>query len=618
MARTLKSRRNVRRRRNQSRRGGGFFNTLKGMFTRKKAQAPTKLYYDMNTPTAAAPAAIPAPVTQRPRFTIKSLFARKNTPAAHAPERTLRPRSTVAGIFGKQSRVVPQPATLAPISIPPIRPSNASPVFGEKRNETAMEGQLKDISFAYQKFKGQRPSIQKIDVSDAEWSELRLALLTAIYSQGDEWSEESICQTLFSQPLDSFDEELRAFERLEYDPDIFPFASANGLGRLIPQILRTRRELERYAFSDGCYPPYLGRTIDQAKSFRSPFCIFLTNTWDKVQGTLEMGREEIADSFIVVNPKFYSTYNHLYPYHKANMVQRDGEPRGHVPSIDIPSDRFLAAPAIVDAFLQKGLTIIAPKLGYLVQKEAPELWNKQYWLPKLDPGKPNYTSQTNQRNTRLYRSRLQPISEVNTDYIRASKPVRDAVRIVILTLQKYAAIRRWCWSKDPTFASQIYEKNYRDKDIAVELLRPDLDEPDQGYWFDKGAFDRELQENQRWVAGNVYFSSYTDVRLKEYLGAPEHLLSIPHIAALAPRLKKEFMQIPLDPLPEEAEARRLVQAGRTARPLPYTEAEETRNIMEGLNRQFRALGVANSVRRQSFAPMKTGRYTYRHARRRRT
>jgi len=46
----------------------------------------------------------------------------------------------------------------------------------------------------------------------------------------------------------------------------------------------------------------------------------------------------------------------------------------------------------------------------------------------------------------------------------------NGIRITILTLQKYAAIRRYMWSKDPDYASEVYKKD--PKDIINELRDP--------------------------------------------------------------------------------------------------------------------------------------------------
>lgn len=467
--------------------------------------------------------------------------------------------------------------------------------------ESTLQGILKDIAFAVQKSTGQPVSIDKRTPTEREWSALRLAFLTAIYSQPEfqangEYDLEQLSQTLFGMPEDEFDKELRQFESTQFNPSIVPFESARSLGRLVSEVLRTRRETERFATVEGCANQYFS-PIGTAKSFAQPFCVFITNLYDRVEQKSEI-LDYVKESFIVVHPKFYSSFNHLVP----SYTPLDGS---------LPSNQVLTNPALTDAFLQRGLTVVSPKVGFLLQKDAPELWNKQYWLPKLNPKKLNYTAETNRRNAENYNSRVEPIDDTNVADIRVSRPLSDAVRIVILTLQKYAAIRRYMWTKNPVYSSYVYETNYRNKAMAVELLRPDI--VFDGYVFDRAAFDAELQENQRWTSKNVYFKSYDDVRLKQYFQVSDTGLESARFSWMTYATRKHEMAIPIEPLPEDKEARQLVvSVSSNNTQVPYSSTNESRELLENLSTRSGSVAV---LARNTSRASGTGRFSYKHTRR---
>jgi hypothetical protein len=146
------------------------------------------------------------------------------------------------------------------------------------------------------------------------------------------------------------------------------------------------------------------------------------------------------------------------------------------------------------AFEKGGVMLIHPRLALLTQIQLPELWKHSYF------------------NTALH------YDQVDT--------------IVILTLQKYAAIRRYMWSKDPLYTSEIYKVD--PKTIAEELRNPYSlfkypkddsqtrnDIPWETIPYSKIYtgfidFDEEFIENQKWLS-NTRYSSIKDPNLNNIL-----------------------------------------------------------------------------------------------------
>ena len=162
-----------------------------------------------------------------------------------------------------------------------------------------------------------------------------------------------------------------------------------------------------------------------------------------------------------------------------------------------------------------------------------------------------------------------------------------------------------------------------DPEIAVELLRPDI--AFEGYEFDKNAFDAELQDNQRWTSGNVYFRSFDDVRLKTFLGVSDAALANPSFPWMVHTNKRTEMRVPVEPLPEERAAREAVASSLTIRSaIPYTSQNETAELLRNVSTQVlpnlttrsgRVSALGRGHNRSTRPGTGFGRMTYRHARR---
>jgi len=111
------------------------------------------------------------------------------------------------------------------------------------------------------------------------------------------------------------------------------------------------------------------------------------------------------------------------------------------------------------------MALIHPRLGFIIQNSYPELWAKRYWIAD---------------------DRYDPIT-----------------RIVILTLQKYSAIRRYYGTgdyygtEDDAWSSALYKQNPFDPQIAYELKNPQITLA--RYDFNEQEFLEELIDNQVWA-----------------------------------------------------------------------------------------------------------------------
>jgi hypothetical protein len=104
------------------------------------------------------------------------------------------------------------------------------------------------------------------------------------------------------------------------------------------------------------------------------------------------------------------------------------------------------------------MILIHPRLGFIIQKNYPDIWARSYWIPNnIDP----------------------------------------MTKIVLLTLQKYSALRRYDVTEDDSWSSIIYKQNPFEPSTAYELKNPQLIVG--RYTFNEAEFLRELIDNQIWA-----------------------------------------------------------------------------------------------------------------------
>jgi len=135
-------------------------------------------------------------------------------------------------------------------------------------------------------------------------------------------------------------------------------------------------------------------------------------------------------------------------------------------------DKFSEIRIVKQGFMNGDIAGINPRLGFVLQNEHPDLWAQKMWIPerKMD--------------------------------------IMD--RIVILTLQKYSAIRRYYGSSyippknldrvyDQSWCSSLYKSNPFDPYIAYELKNPQIRVAGYNMEFNEEEFIEELIDNQVWV-----------------------------------------------------------------------------------------------------------------------
>lgn len=542
MARTLKSKK----------RGGGLFN----FFTRKKV--------------APAPSLAPAPKKSFfNRFTRKNVKPVETINPASVISRTNTPK-TSRSFFSRFSRKKPNTT---------VKITNPISVLNNKRYETPSEGIERSMSFAFQKLDGGQVNNQKLFLSPEEKKILQVRILSAI-RQSSFNDINSICETIFGEPESSFNVELRAWENSHPNPLVVPFPASSGFARLIGLIMDTDRERQHFTNTDAqaCKANSNGnqkRSLS-AKTLNTDTCMVIANTPAGLDNAMELGNT----FYIMINPKFWihgSTSRYQTPYYKVDR-----------PNFATIETRYaLANSSIQDAFLNKGLMLIEPRLGFLFQKEAPELWNRHYWLPKFSTkhnGVRNYSKKSNTRSnngSRMY------LNKAIVNDIRAPDRVRDILRIVVLTLQKYSALRRFAFTKSPEWCSKIYSDSYTS--IATELLRPDIDFPPYGYTFNREEFDKEFQDNQRWAnpKGNIGFKSFDDPRLQVFFNTYPNKLANPLVHGfdwLQEQYRKDVMEVQIEPLKNVEELVEQVNSAFTAnKALAYTPMNQLHNIYPPMN-----------------------------------
>ena len=110
-------------------------------------------------------------------------------------------------------------------------------------------------------------------------------------------------------------------------------------------------------------------------------------------------------------------------------------------------------------FIEGNLILIHPRLGFIIQKMYPDIWAGTYWF--------------------------------------SNNSIDPMTTIVLLTLQKYSALRRYDATEDDSWSSIIYRQNPFEPSTAYELKNPQI--IIGRYKFNEEEFLEELIDNQIWV-----------------------------------------------------------------------------------------------------------------------
>jgi len=314
----------------RNRRGGGFFNSVRSLFTRKKvAPAPAP-----QTVPVVAPLGVTGPPTQKQQQEKKpwySIFTRK--------------------------RVAPTPAPVVnPLTNPVkpedicLKPANVRPFI---RDENFMEAYNRSLVFLYYKMKQQPIPARKFLLAQEETNELKFAV------QGFEGDFEAMAQTLFHEDIATLNNELADYE--QHIPDRIlnkgtnyqrcAFDISRSLPRLISLILKSDGMLKYIAdYSDNVCNPTMNPMQPVTSLQSKTACVTVATSIEQLENFPEEGR---SGSYIIVDPKYF--------------------PDSSTVPINLKVNRLLSISFIIDAFKNGGVKAIEPTLLSIIQKEAPEL-----------------------------------------------------------------------------------------------------------------------------------------------------------------------------------------------------------------------------------------------------
>lgn len=409
-----------------------------------------------------------------------------------------------------------------------LKPFNYT-VKNEQRNffpdyESYKDASERMFAYVYQKYKQipYDPKIIKLTVDQR--NELKRAIykqykqIGALNGRLDADKLKQLMKNLFGLKTDEdikeFDAEYVTIESTspEYGPSakLKPLRPYTYLTRLIPALLKSDREIQ-YTSNQEMY--LCSRTSvakNTYKTLDSDDCVFITRSIPYLFKHL-LGNPTIANVFyMVLNPLYFPVGSERMRSKTFNtsVNSKMNEP------VSIKMRTLNRISFIQDAFKNKGLQLVHPRLGLLIQEQLPNLWNSSCY------------------NTKNSKS----ISGRNLDLVD---------RIVILTLQKYAAIRRYMWSKDPNITALIYQVNPISisnelRNISQILPSSVITNKNKEYLnylrniptyikFDEKAFLKEFIGNQQWASNStiIRYKSLLDPALDNILPKNCNFWTIP-------------------------------------------------------------------------------------------
>lgn len=476
-------------RQNRRQNGAGFFNTLRSFFGRKPAVQP---------PEIRGP---PVP---------------KNWTRRLVPEEKAKAPGFFARLFGK--KVTPQPAVTPAYvlntnlnrpfegRISNVEAETARKAYRESDIESFEEGIMRSFAYMYQKImnKGRPYNPNKITLTPNELRNLKRRVLVAHSTDGKFNTDkdlDEISRNLFGMSLAEFNEEYKAFEDTPTPDGRKSFHPFGQLARIFPTLLKTDVE-RQYDINQVTKQCVAASMRNNSKTLQdSSVCVLVTRSIERVLSYLE---ESPRVMYLVVFPQFT-------PIGMNRFSESGTYSMGpNAPISTLYLNELDEVSFVDDAFEYGGIQLIHPRLGFLLQTEKPWVYGERLFLPKY-------------------------------------KDPRD--RIAVLTLQKYAAIRRYMWTKNPELAAEVYRVDPRT--IADELRAPYITFP--GEKFDNAEFFREFRGNQKFVGGDVKYMSYGDPSLQLILPNQGRRTIQEILPWMTEENRRNEASIKLKPLPEEAE-----------------------------------------------------------------
>lgn len=527
LART-RTRTRTQRRNRKNQKGAGFFNTIRGFFRRKPSVQPPEMRgppVPMNWTRRLVPQ-----TTQTPGF-FSRLFSKKVAPQ---PEVT--------------------PAYMLNTNLDKPFEEPVSPIVAEKsRNnyrksdiENYDEGTMRAFAYIYQKIMNKdRPyNPNKISLTPIELRNLKRRVLAAYSTDGKFNTDkdlDEISRNLFGMSVVEFNEQYKEFENTP-TPDGKPaFHPFGGLARIFPTLLKTNTE-RQYNINQVTKQCVKTSMRDNSKTLQDPsVCVLVTRSIERILNQLE---ENPRTMYLAVLPQFTPVGMNRF---SENSTYSMGPT---APMSTLYLNELDDVSYVRDAFEYGGIQLIHPRLGFLLQTEKPEFYGERLFIP-------NY------------------------------KDPRD--RITVLTLQKFAAIRRYMWTKNPALAAEVYTVDPRT--IADELRAPYITLP--GEKFDNAEFFREFRGNQKFIGGDVKYASYGDPRLQLLLPNQGRKTVQEVLPWMTESSRRNQASIKLKPLPEEIEtglgsSNNLTPVNLTAA-VPYEENNPELVTLQRTQRELSAL-----------------------------
>jgi len=560
-----KTRRNNRQHTRRRQRGAGFFNSITRLFQRNPATVqPTPAQQQQQEPFIEPTEE--QRVEPKPGF-FSRLFSRKRS---YHPPTIVKPTPSLLNRL--TGRTVTQKATV------PFTPNyrnyqkklnrnvrNLKPYMVQEMgtHESIKDAYNRDFVFLYKMSKKEDPyQNPKPRLTPQEKSELQKMVLRKMYNRNTNMftvpeDMEEFTQSLTGLDEHTFDAKLKQYENQppqgSMTSTLIPTPGAGQLARMIQPVLYSEDEILRTADTQDKICAADSPYINSVKNMQNGVCILLGYSIPALFKFIQSDMLYASVLYMVIDPRFHpesskQKYKGSKVYDTSATISGAG-----VRSLELGS--LGQSVILAHAMEHKALELIHPRLGFLFQTQLAPLWNKGYYNPDLN----------------------------------------DLDRIVLLTLQKYAAIRRYMWTKDPALASQVYEVD--PKTIANELRAPYFTLPGQPP-FNSNAFFDEFRKNQLWINGIVKYKSYSDPGLDAFLPTNPDLNIVQmakHVSNTAVRsyplgtnpvfpwfsseTQKDVEQTPINSIPEEEEVRN-EQFGTA---IPFTEsaaaAETARNIL---------------------------------------
>ena len=210
---------------------------------------------------------------------------------------------------------------------------------------------------------------------------------------------------------------------------LLPLKPFGYISRLIPALLKTDREIDYTSNQEMyiCSPRDLAKNT--AQTLNSDECVLLVRSVGALYKNLIHNPIFTNAFYMVLSPEYFPVGGETL---KANTFNTSIDSSSNI-TVSIVMKHLPKVSFVRDAFENGAIELFHPRLALLFQEQTPDLWSAGYF------------------NTR-------------------GKGYDIIDRIVILTLQKYAAIRRYMWTKDPMMAAAVYKVN--PKSISNELRDP--------------------------------------------------------------------------------------------------------------------------------------------------